>query len=198
MAGKLNTNKWKQISIDSWKTIRLPWFVNSQIIKSFPLHSSRKCMQYKVKKVSYRRCISIDTFPIQIHCSQIQWKDTKNVSRYVSGRYSIRYSHALLSSLFPLEEMPWWKGLVLSITKWYFQAIQFWCLNHFIIFIYSVNFSAIFLMYFWVQYLNIFFAPLNFSATIMMCFLAFLALLIIFAGISSPLHVVCSKSLLIS
>ena len=77
MTKKLNTNKWKQISIDSWKTIRLPWFVNTQIIKSFPRHSSRKCMQCKVKKVSYRRCISIDTFPIQIHCSQIQWKDTK-------------------------------------------------------------------------------------------------------------------------
>ena len=50
MTEKLNTNKWKQISIDSWKTIRLPWFVNTQIIKSFPLHSSRKCMQRKVKK----------------------------------------------------------------------------------------------------------------------------------------------------
>ena len=55
-------------------------------------------MQRKVKKVSYRWCISIDTFPIQIHCSQIQWKDTKNVSRYVSGRYSIWYSHTLVAT----------------------------------------------------------------------------------------------------
>ena len=61
-------------------------------------------MQCKVKKVWYRRCISIDTLPIQIHCSQIQRKDTKNVSRYVSGRYSLRYSHTLGRAMqFPTE-----------------------------------------------------------------------------------------------
>ena len=94
MTEKLNTNKWKQISIDSWKTTRF----NPQIIKSFPLHSSRKCMQCKVKKsivsaMHFYRYFS--TYFLQIHCSQIQWKDTKNVSRYVSGRYSIRYFHTL-------------------------------------------------------------------------------------------------------
>ena len=61
-------------------------------------------MQRKVKKVSYRRCISIDTFPIQIHCSQIKSKDTKNVSRYVSGRYSIRYSHTLMREQYEEEK----------------------------------------------------------------------------------------------
>ena len=86
----------------------LPWFVNNQMIKSFLLHSSRKCMQYKVKKVSYRQCISNNAFPIQIHCSQIQWKDTKNVSRYVSGRCSIRYSHTLIWRLSQVERFQRW------------------------------------------------------------------------------------------
>ena len=86
--------------------------LSNQTTKSFPLHNNttpsflinvvaqshsfEKCVQCKVKKSIYQQCISIDTFPIQIHCSQIQWKDTKNVSRYVCGRYSIRYSHTLL------------------------------------------------------------------------------------------------------
>ena len=133
---------------------------DTQIIKSFPIHSSGKCMQCKVKKVSYLRCISIILFHspcvsgfrwhpidgamvrftkkvggslgeeyyiiltnaicctfkqlaamplstkrIQVHCSQIQWKDTKNIYRYVSGRYSIRYSHTLVDIVIATKDI---------------------------------------------------------------------------------------------
>ena len=52
--------------------------------------------RYSVAPSSAQNHYYFKKCPIQIHCSQIQWKDTKNVPRYVSGRYSIWYSHTLI------------------------------------------------------------------------------------------------------
>ena len=72
----------------------------------------------------------LSTKRIQIHCSQIQRKDTKNVSRYISGQYSIRHSHTLISlqssQLWLRLGKPWGLPGMMAVTHSPFHFMPQW------------------------------------------------------------------------